>query len=877
MFSAAFPICPKLEITDPPQVALSPDPEKSIVYQKVWESKTVQSRLRSCPKPWIYDGRKLAWCAFKATEMRFTVDLDAEQGRTNNKKSNIFMITIRPAGTVRLGSLQAYLNGKASFDNSILECMSFLDHVLRQGASERFKLLKRSMFNQESETQRLNQVTEAIKGIYSSIRLTDSINQGGIGLGVNVDVTNQTFWVGQKFEQLVRNFLAVSDGRYRNLDVRSMAQALKPVKGKNGGYTQSEAFKTLRRLQKIRFEVCHRGKSQDSKDYVVKRFVFDQSYGDEGGNARQVTFDKRMPDGTTQKISVHDYFLQQYNARLQYPLLPLIETSKGGMFPMEVCEVKRFNTYPFKLDSAQTQQMIKFAVQRPPARKAEIQKMVANLAWGGDRYLKSFGITINPSLQQISAKLLKNPEVQFANKKLNPSTSGRWDLRGVKFTRPNAVPLTSWGFVSVDNCVDLPTLKNFAKAFISAYKGHGGVIAKDPLYTGFAPGADQQTVIADSFQRFGQTNKATPQIIFYVLKDKTAWIYERLKKNADCRLACLSQMVQADHVRKAAPQYCSNVCMKVNSKLGGQTCKIATASKNPSTFYKVPTMVIGCDVSHGAPGSPQASMAALCASTDADAAVYRAAVQTNGYRVEILTPDNVHSMLGPMVDAWVAKFRSGPTHVFYFRDGVSEGQFAHVIDQELASIREVFKQANKGVVPKITVIVATKRHHIRFFPEKGDKNGNLLPGTVVDKEVTHPFHYDFYLCSHVAIQGTARPVHYNVIHDECGLSPDELQRIIYQQCYQYCRSTTPVSLHPAVYYAHLAGARARAHEDVSSSDKMPTEARDAFNPPGPLAKRDPSLSSTKKTFDICPKLLPLGGAEAREDAKRMFRSTMWWV
>ena len=75
-------------------------------------------------------------------------------------------------------------------------------------------------------------------------------------------------------------------------------------------------------------------------------------------------------------------------------------------------------------------------------------------------------------------------------------------------------------------------------------------------------------------------------------------------------------------------------------------------------------------------------------------------------------------------------------------------------------------------MPKITVIVAIKRYHICFFPDRGDKNGNPFPGTLVEKEVTHPFHYDFYLCSYVAIQGTARPVHYNVIHDEIKITVD---------------------------------------------------------------------------------------------------------
>lgn len=83
--------------------------------------------------------------------------------------------------------------------------------------------------------------------------------------------------------------------------------------------------------------------------------------------------------------------------------------------------------------------------------------------------------------------------------------------------------------------------------------------------------------------------------------------------------------------------------------------------------------------------------------------------------------------------------------------------------------------------------------------------------------MTHPFENDFYLCSHRALQGTARPTHYHVLTDEEGVPTEKLHAMIYEQCYQYMRSTTPVSLHPAVYYAHLASNRGRCHEDIAAS------------------------------------------------------------
>lgn len=94
-------------------------------------------------------------------------------------------------------------------------------------------------------------------------------------------------------------------------------------------------------------------------------------------------------------------------------------------------------------------------------------------------------------------------------------------------------------------------------------------------------------------------------------------------------------------------------------------------------------------------------------------------------------------------------------------------------------------------------MIAEKRHHIRFFPPTGqasDKNGNPVPGVIVDHDVTTPFDNDIYLCSHAAIQGTARPTHYTIIMDEIVVDVDKFQAMLYEHCYQYQRATTPVSL-----------------------------------------------------------------------------------
>ena len=215
-------------------------------------------------------------------------------------------------------------------------------------------------------------------------------------------------------------------------------------------------------------------------------------------------------------------------------------------------------------------------------------------------------------------------------------------------------------------------------------------------------------------------------------------------------------------------------------------------------------MIIGADVSHASPGSVQASTAAVTVSMNPQCTRYAAACQTNGHRVEMITTANMLEMLTPIFREWMSTIGGGklPQHIIYMRDGVSEGQHLKLLEQEVTDIRLCFSKLaeHKPELAKdipFTVLVASKRHHIRFFPKgkpAADVNMNPCPGVLVEKDVTHTKEWDFYLNSHSAIQGTARPTHYHVLMDQAGMTANELQTMIYEQCYQYIRSTTPVSL-----------------------------------------------------------------------------------
>lgn len=110
-----------------------------------------------------------------------------------------------------------------------------------------------------------------------------------------------------------------------------------------------------------------------------------------------------------------------------------------------------------------------------------------------------------------------------------------------------------------------------------------------------------------------------------------------------------------------------------------------------------------------------------------------------------------------------------------------------MLDVELAAILRALQRhyhTDQKKHAKVTFIVIQKRHHTRFFPtgpksSDGTENNNIPAGTVVDKDIVHPFQYQFFMASHAAIQGVTKPAKYCVLVNESKIPPDDLQAITY--------------------------------------------------------------------------------------------------
>ncbi|KAG1256210.1 hypothetical protein G6F68_009881 [Rhizopus microsporus] len=480
---------------------------------------------------------------------------------------------------------------------------------------------------------------------------------------------------------------------------------------------------------------------------------------------------------------------------------------------MEVCEVLPGQRHIRKLNEKQTAEMIKFTCQKPNVRANKINQGMNLLQYRDNPYIQQFGMSIKPEMAVINARVLPTPKISY-----HPSSQeaefapqgGAWNLRGKKVAQ--GATLGSWAVVNFAGAVPMPAIQRFVRELTQTFADTGlNVVNRQPPIMNADPQGNIDRTLKEAWLKAGNAAKANPQLIFCILPNTGTPLYAEIKRISDTVIGVATQCVQSKHIADAKKQYCANVCLKVNMKLGGMNLFLPP-TQIPFIAQR-PTIVFGADVTHPAPGDMnRPSVAALCASMDARASRYASAIRVQANRTEIIA--DLANMVKELLKSFYQACGQKPERMLFYRDGVSEGQFKQVMDSEVAAIRAAVSSLDKNYKPTITFVVVQKRHHARFFPieqRDADRTGNCMPGTVVDTDIVHPFEFDFYLQSHAGLQGTSRPTHYHVLHDENKFTSDALQELTYRMCYIYSRATRSVSIVPAAYYADLVATRARFH------------------------------------------------------------------
>lgn len=168
---------------------------------------------------------------------------------------------------------------------------------------------------------------------------------------------------------------------------------------------------------------------------------------------------------------------------------------------------------------------------------------------------------------------------------------------------------------------------------------------------------------------------------------------------------------------------------KINLKLGG--INHVLENSDYGILARVHTMVVGIDVTHPPPGAEGApSVAAVVASCDTCLSQWPVDLRINKSRQEMV--EMLREMLMTRLEYYKERNNERlPDNILIYRDGVGEGQYKIVLEEELPRLRDACrglygKEYVEGSRPRISLIVVGKRHHTRFYQTA--QNGNILSG-----------------------------------------------------------------------------------------------------------------------------------------------------
>ena len=761
-------------------IAITPDKCPRRVNREIVETMVTaySQKIFSGQKP-VFDGRKNLYSRDPLPIGRERVELEVTL--PGEGKDRVFKVAIKWCAQVSLFALEEALEGRVRPIPA--DVTNALDVIMRHLPSLTYTPVGRSFFSPpEGYDHPLGGGREVWFGFHQSVRPSHW------KMMLNIDVSATAFYKAQPVIEFMCEVLDIKDvhEQKRPLTDSQRVKFTKEIKGTYGLKVEITHCGTMRR----KYRVCN----------VTRRPAQTQS------------FPLQLESGQTVECTVARYFLERYKMKLQYPHLPCLQVGqeqKHTYLPLEACNIVGGQRCIKKLTDMQTSTMIKATARSAPDREKEINNLVQKADFNKDPYLQTFGISVSYQMTEVRGRVLPPPRIEYGGriKSAAVPNQGVWDMRGKQFYSGIEIKVWAIACFAPQRTVREDALRNFTQQLQRISNDAGMPILGQPCFCKYATGPDQ---VEPMFRYLKNTYQGL-QLIVVVLPGKTP-VYAEVKRVGDILFGLATQCVQAKNVNKTTPQTLSNLCLKINVKLGGIN-NILLPSIRPAVFRE-PVIFLGADVTHPPAGdASKPSIAAVVGSMDAHPSRYSATVRVQQHRQEII--QELSSMVRELLIQFYKATRFKPTRIIFYRDGVSEGQFQQVLYHELRAVREACMKLEIGYQPGITFIVVQKRHHTRLFcadrKDQIGRSGNIPAGTTVDVGITHPTEFDFYLCSHAGIQGTSRPSHYHVLWDDNRFNADELQMLTYQLCHTYVRCTRSVSIPAPAYYAHLVAFRARYH------------------------------------------------------------------
>ncbi|KAE9549799.1 hypothetical protein FO519_006993 [Halicephalobus sp. NKZ332] len=541
-----------------------------------------------------------------------------------------------------------------------------------------------------------------------------------------------------------------------------------------------------------------------SRTLIFKNFglkVKDVSCDIQKCNCRK---EKRIPQGEQcdcpkERIQLTKYYYNTYNQTLKrLDSLVAVMSNVNGDFPPELLhilpdqEVPTFQL-PFELENEQK----RLNLMKPNIRYEEILSVIRKLKLNNPTS-QAFGVRVEEEMVRVECESLRKPEIQ-ASERLTPDPEkGTFRFeRNTNYSLPSK--FQKWAVLAPKE----KGIKEFCEVIRkSMFKR--GVKLPDGTFEECNPGLEPWKESMEKLKKKGIN-------YFFVIGDTC---YSELKLIEEYFIRdIVTQNVNLDTFEKiinnerGSGQIVENICFKFNIKSGGlnHIIKMDTvASKLDLSSGKV--LVIGLDVNHPTGNDnigkqTQPSVVGFTANYGENPHAFMGDFFFQKPRNEKIDPEKLQKYVEKIFEKFQKsqKSRNLPEFVGILRDGVSEGQYSMLIQEEFAAIRKAALKFTK-TPPKFILIVLTKRHNTRHFLKVGSRIESLVPGSFIN-EGTRKNLVQFYFAAHKAIQGSCQDILVTVLVNDPGITQETAKQFIHGLCYLHQICTSPISLPEPVYQA----------------------------------------------------------------------------
>ena len=518
-------------------------------------------------------------------------------------------------------------------------------------------------------------------------------------------------------------------------------------------------------------------------------------------------------DGKKQKITIKDYYKQQYNINIKFEDQPLLieeiprnrrddENKVVRYLIPELCYLTGIDELNDK-DRAEiiakskfqpTQKVKKiengFSYLKNPNKKRVKKKGKEVELRSPNEIRMEWGINIDENFVEVEAQCIPIPLLEFGDKKEAPQMrNGRFkqlrDFNPIHFNNHNCILIT------FDN------LTNLAKNDCNQMEIAGrklGVKFELPKLEEIHNKHEEK--LLDDLRKINYNDGKVMAIV--VLDRFTKNLYPTIKNFLYTQGGLTSQFMLHDENPKGGRKkqnmsYYSAVLNQMVVKSKGELFRINFTEK----ISKMPSMILGIDSTM----TKEGKKFVLSASFNRN---------FNKFYTDFKIDKENESALEYLIKSALDHFsnvnnKNLPGRVIIYRQGGNEKQTEKMMKFELPKILKAFDEYKNNYKPKLTIFGVNKKTDLKFFERSNDGYRNIPAGTVIDKNVVSPDVFEFYLQCPEVDKGTGSPVHFLCLYNNNDdLTINDFEEITYQQSYYYWNWPGPIRIPAALKYAEVA-------------------------------------------------------------------------